>query len=147
MRLSSEAVDALLVETDKWPQWAPEVQPQLERMAAGSGGRFIAQDIDDAIFDGKMHAWLALDAEAEADPAVRAMLVTEIIAYPRLKVLRLVGLVGEDMRTWLPLWPEVEGWARTQQCKRVEALHPPAYSRLLGRIGWSEWHVLSEKIL
>lgn len=147
MRLKAEGLEALQIDTPSWPMWSSVLAGRVARMAEGSGGRFAAMDIDDALFDGRMHAWVALTAEGEIVESIRALLVTEIIGYPRMKALRLVGLVGEDLRTWLPLWSQVERWARGQNCKRLEALHPEPYSKLLGRLGWSAWHVLSEKPL
>jgi len=108
-------------------------------MAGGSGGRYLAPDIDEALVSGQFHAWLALDGTA-----IHCVLVTCIARYPRLTALRIVGLVGQQPRRWLHLLSEVADWARAMGCDRMEALHPVHYCRILARAGFREFHRLSE---
>ncbi len=127
-----------------WPAWAYRLKPQLAFMASGSGGRYVADDIDAALWSGRMRAWVA-----ERDGEVACLLVTETIEYPRFKALRLVGFVGGLEADWLPHCPWLEEQAREMGCSRLEALHLPKLGRALA--AWSpEWrvfHTLSEKRL
>ena len=71
-------------------------------------------------------------------------MVTTFARYPRLTALRLVGLVGERPARWVGLMRAVQDWAREQGCERVEAMAPARWTRLLGRLGFREFHVLTE---
>lgn len=130
-----------LLDVEEWPTWAYRLKPQLAQMAQGSGGRYVADDIDHALWSGRMRAWVAEDGERAA-----CLLLSEVIEYPRFKALRLVGCVGEQPREWVGLGPWVEKMARCMDCSRLEALHPPDLVWLLK--AWSsEWrvfHTLSE---
>ena len=65
--------------------------------------------------------------------------VTELISYPKLKILRLTILVGEDLRGSLPMLDCVEMWAKKKGATKsivtgrlgfVKALEPYGYSVL-----------------
>jgi hypothetical protein len=133
-----------LLDVHDFPAWAYRLKPQLALMAAGSGGRYVADDIDAALWSGRMRAWVA-----ERDGEVACLLLTETIDYPRFRALRLVGCVGEEPRQWLGCGPWLEQQAVEMGCQRLEALHPPEMQELLR--AWStEWrvfHTLSEKRL
>ena len=130
-----------LLAVEDWPAWAYRLKPQLARMAAGSGGRYVADDIDHALWSGRMLAWVA-----EHRGKVVCLILTETIDYPRFRALRLVGCVGERPHTWLHLGAWLEQRAVELGCQRLEALHPPKLQDLL-RAWSSEWrvfHTLSE---
>lgn len=136
-------VTPLFIGADAWPAFAERVQPHLAKMAAGSGGRYEAQDIECGITSGRMQLWLALEGMA-----ILCALVTEIIAYPRIQVMRCVGIVGHRPRRWMHLLSSVEHCARRNfGCARMEALVQPGHDRLLTTDGWEVWHVLLEKSL
>ena len=105
-------------------------------MAEGSGGRYAASDIAACVASGEFAVWRLPDV----------VLVTQDVLYPRLKVLRLIGLVGREPLKWRGMLTWIEDWARQQCYVRIEALHPPEFACLLGR-DWSVYHVLSERSL
>jgi hypothetical protein len=136
-------VQAVFVGQDAWPAFAERVTPHLDLMAGGSGGRYEASDIVDAIHAGRMQLWVALDG-----PLLLCALVTEIAQYPRLRAMRCVGIVGHRPRRWMHLLRNVEVSARMNfGCSRMEALTQPGHERLLTTGGWAAWHVMSEKAL
>lgn len=126
-----------LIHPSEWPLHVPSLAPSLTRMASGSGGRYAPSDIDAEIASGRFQAWIVPDC----------LLVTEIKQYPRLRVLQLIGIDGTRPRRWLYLLAAIEAQARAWGCSRLEALHPAGYARYLGRTGWTEFHILSEKRL
>lgn len=123
-----------------WPSQAPRFQVELAKMAAGSGGRYHAEDIDAALRECRMQAWTAT-----TDDETAALLLTELREYPQCKVLRLIGCVGTRPHRWWHLLTYIEDVARAWGCDRLEALHPQAWP--LHRRGWKTFHVLSEKPL
>ena len=119
-----------------WPDCILDVRPALERMAAGSGGRYLVADIETALDEGRMQVWATPDC----------VLVTELCDYPRFRALRCIGLVGRRPRRWLGLLAEIEAAARAWGCARIEAFGPAGTERMLGT-GWSVFHTLWEKAL
>lgn len=112
-------------------------------MAAGSGGRYEAVDIVDAIIHARMQLWVVMEGNA-----ILGVLTTEIIQYPRLRAMRGIGVVGHRSRRWMHLLANIEHAAKTHfGCDRGEMLHAPGDDRLLTTGGWRQWHILSEKVL
>jgi hypothetical protein len=136
-------VQLFYVGRESWPAFAERVRPHLEKMADGSGGRFDADDIHAAISVGRMQLWLVLFGSE-----ILCAIVTEIIEYPQLRALRMVGIVGRNSRRWVDLLAKMECAARTVfGCKMMEALHQPGHERLLVTDGWRTYHILSDKTL
>ena len=123
-----------IIPATDWPDYAPLHADRIGRMAAGSGDRFKASDIDAALLAGTMQAWTV--------PAGYVLLVTEIIVYPQFRALRLVGCVGTHAHRWGRMMPFVKDTARALGCSRLEALHSAVWP--LHRRGWSTFHILSE---
>ena len=99
--------------------WIERVSPHLRRMAAGSGGRFSAQDIADAIVQRDMQLWIILNG-----PEICAAVVTSIVVYPQAKALRFMGCVGQGWRDWIHLRDEIEDWGRRQGATIAEGWVP-----------------------
>ena len=55
------------------------------------------------------------------DNKVIAAMITEIITYPRKKILRIITLAGKDMELWYDFLPSIEGYAVSKQCSALEA--------------------------
>lgn len=135
------SVQVLLLDTAQLGSWAPHVRPHLEKMAAGSGGRYLFVDILTAIAARNMQMWLTLRG-----PDLIAVLVTEIINYPRARALRMVGVVGSKPRLWGAALFTIEQIAkRDLGCTKMEAFHIPRFRALLPGYVTSHW--FSEKVL
>ena len=128
-----------------WPDCRFVIKPALQRMADGSGGRFLVEDIEAALADGRMQVW-CLDSTDAGTPD--CVLVTEVVSYPRLRAFRLIGFVGHHPRRWLHWLAWLEDVARRDfKCDRMEAFAPPGDERMLTTGGWTTWHILTEKRL
>lgn len=126
-----------------WGSFAGAVMPHLQKMADGSGGRYLLGDMISAVITCRMQLWLAMDG-----PEILVALLTEVIQYPQIRTLRCVGVVGHKPRRWMHLMSFIEDFARNVlQCDRMEALHTPGHERLLRTGGWRVFHILSEKAL
>lgn len=137
------SVTPLLLSPQDWPHFAERLQPHLAKMAAGSGGRYEAQDIEAEVRTGRMQIWLVLEGAS-----ILCAMMTQLVVYPRSRALRCIGIVGHRPRKWMPLLARVEECARRHMgCDRMECLHQSGHERLLRTGGWAAWHMLSEKIL
>lgn len=136
-----QSVSLTFVSPVQLTAWAAHVRPHIEKMADGSGGRYLATDILAAIAAGRMQLWVIM-----AGAAVMCVFVTEVIVYPRKRALRFVGLVGNSPRKWRHLVAAVEASARRDfGCDMMEAVHLPRFATLLP--GYRMTHWLSEKPL
>jgi hypothetical protein len=89
----------------------------IEAALEYSGGTHLFEDIEAGILSGKMQLWSGPNCAA----------VTEVIEYPRKKVLHIF-LAGGDMAGLLDMMDSAEAWGRTQGCTSLT---------LSGRRGWS----------
>ena len=48
-------------------------------------------------------------------------MVTEIIQYPRKKIVRVITVAGKDMSMWYEFLPMLEGYAVRNGCSSLEA--------------------------
>jgi hypothetical protein len=135
------APQVVLVDTAQLASWAPHVRPHLEKMAAESGGRYFPTDILTAIASRKMQLWLVV-----RETNLIAVMVSEIIGYPRSRALRMIGLVGVRPRLLRKMVASVEAVAKqTLGCDRIESLHIPRFALILP--GFVTTHWFSEKML
>jgi hypothetical protein len=131
----STRCDALRVASDRLDQ--SHILMAVSAMALGSGGRYAAQDILDAVGSEHMQLWHA--------PGV--VLATEIRQYPRRKSLCLIGLVGKNPRSWMGMLSDIEDIARSWGCDLMESIHPDGFDRLLKTGGWRSRRAMWEKSL
>ena len=78
--------------------------------------------VEQAVYNGDMLLWLAID-----DKTIKAAAVSEISLTENHKICTLVACGGKDMDDWLPLLEGIEHYARIEQCNSM---------RIIGRIGW-----------
>lgn len=102
-----------------------------------SGGTHGIEDIAEGLRTGRFQLW----------PGETSVVVTEIIAYPRLKNLHFF-LAGGDLDEIRLMRPLIESWGKSMGCTRVS---------LAGRQGWAKtflrdegykpkWFVLSKDL-
>jgi len=103
----------------------PAVKHFVERAVASGLGRIDADDVKAQLLEGGMQLWALVTAEGE--PEVLAVLVTEIMQYPRKRVLDLALMAGDRMDVWLEALPLLEEWAAAHGIDQVQ-IH--------GRKGW-----------
>jgi len=127
------------VPPSKLEAFLPELRPYLERMAAGSRGRYETQDIIEAICAGRHQLWIVRGGA----PGIRAAGLTEIMQYPRARAVRFTACVGIGWRDWKHLQNVVRAWAQDYAgCDFVEVIAPPKWRHLFPDLRAS--HVLFE---
>jgi hypothetical protein len=122
------------------PEVWDTVHVHLERMSPHSEGELTSEDFYIPLAEGDMQLWLAF-IESE----ILASMVTQIVPYPRKKVLRIISIAGEDMNNWIDNLPLIEDWALSQGCTSLECW---------GRKGWlkvlEDWkcsyHILTKNL-
>lgn len=121
--------------------WADRIRPHIAKMAAGSGGRYEPSDIFAGLVTGGMLLWVVLDGAS-----ILCVCIGQIQNFPRLRTMRIIGLVGHQPRKWRHFLPALERSAKEDfGCSAIESLHIPRFRALLPGFRTSHW--LSEKPL
>ena len=93
-----------------------EVVPLIEKALVHAEGELVPGDIRKHLDSGDLRLWVALK-----DKDVIASMVTEIIQYPRKKIVRVITVAGKDMSMWYEFLPMLEGYAIRKGCSSLEA--------------------------
>lgn len=117
---------------DVWPQ----VAPLIERALRHSRGELTADDVRHDLLEQYMQLWVAADERKK----VEACLVTQIVIYPKRKMLRIVVLAGKKSHRWGCGWEMISTWARLAGCDGVEAHARPGIARLYKKLGFRNYY-------
>ena len=105
----------LLEPSDVEALWV-DIEPFLVRSLKHAEGELAPDDLIPHLDDGKLRVWIAV-----VDKEIIASMVTEIIQYPRKKIVRVITLSGKDMDSWYQFLPLLEGYAISNDCSSLEA--------------------------
>jgi hypothetical protein len=126
------------IPAENLPEWYDLLEPAFIVMAANSGGRWQVVDIVRLIGEKVQQVWISLN-----DGAVEAVLLTEIIVYPRKKALRFSSCVGKNWQNWAGFHEQIEEWGRAQGCDLFEVFAPRKWRHCFPE--YREYHVMLER--
>ena len=116
------------------------VAPYLAK--AFVGGEFELEDIKQWCIERKMQLW-ALSNGTELVGAG----TTEIVVYPRRKVVRAVLFAGGSVEAWARWQEPFERWAKEQGADCMQTLSKRGFHRLLKPYGFEHlYEVLSKEL-
>jgi len=107
-----------------------QCKPWIEAALEYSGGTHTYQDIVDGIGEARFQLW----------PAPRGCLVTEIVVYPRKKVLN-VFLGGGELEQLADMHKDVIAWSQAQGCTAATITGRKGWERAFKKHGWALTHV------
>ena len=93
-------------------------RPWIEAALEYCNGTHEFEDVCQSVAAGRMQLW----------PAERGCIVTEIVVYPRKKVLN-VFLAGGELDQILDMYEAVKSWALSHACETAT---------MTGRFGWKK---------
>jgi len=102
-------------------------------LARGIGGHTF-DDIAQMIRDGRVQLW----------PAPNGCLVTEIVTYPRCKVLN-VFLGGGEIGQLADMHEAVIAWGKAMGCTKATIQGRKGWSRAFAKHGWKDQHAVLVK--
>ena len=111
-----------LVSPDRVDDIWETVHKHLELMTPHSEGELEPEDFYNALTNAEMQLWIAVE-----DRDIIASMVSQIIPYPRKRILRIISIAGKNMEQWMQFLPTVEDWALEHGCTSIECW---------GRKGW-----------
>jgi hypothetical protein len=89
----------------------PDKGALLRTGVESMGNRVAVADVLHLLHSGHMQLW-ASD---------HALVLSEVVEYPRMKVLRLFGLAGENLPHLATLLPAIKAWGAEMGCSECEA--------------------------
>lgn len=109
-------------------------RPWIEDALAYSGGTHTFEDVVAGIAESRMQFW----------PAPRGCAVTEIVVYPRKRVLH-VFLAGGEMGQILDMIDSAVEWSKTQGCASMTIAGRHGWQRVLAEHGYRPVMTVLEK--
>ena len=117
--LGSSSVKVVLVSDEDIDFIWEECEPLIDSALKHSEGELISSDVYEQLINGAMQLWVAM----EYGETIAAM-ITQVISYPRKRVLRVITLGGKDgsgLDKWYMFLDMVEGFALRTACSALEA--------------------------
>lgn len=106
----------------------------IESALEYSGDTHDFADIAEGIAEGRMQLW----------PTPRGCLVTEIVVYPKKRILHIF-LAGGEMDQLTDMHEDVIAWAREQGCSSMTLSGRFGWKKALQKFGWEPQLVVLEK--
>lgn len=117
-----------------WPHVRDKIRAAVERTGLSSFA-----DIEGDVLSGAQLCWIAWNG-AEIMAAATTQLVK-----PHDKVCVLTACSGYDRAQWLPLFEQIEAYAKAEGCKTMRIFGRKGWERVLD--GYRVEHVVLEKAL
>ena len=104
-----------------------EVAPLIEKALQHAEGELVPGDIKKHLDKCDLRLWIALEGKETI-----AAMITEIIQYPRKKIVRVITLASlVNMDMWYDFLPMIEGYALRNGCSSLEAWSRKGMARKL----------------
>ena len=121
----------------------PEAESFVRRALDHSRGEIGVDDVKERLLDGRMLLWGVWHQERKQ---FLGLLVTEVIEYPRVKLLRVVTVAGVRLDEWGGLVLETfEKFCRKYDLDGVEAVGRKGLARVLKKLGFEERYTVVYK--
>lgn len=103
---------------------------RMEKALAYGGGTHRISDVAELIRDGRAQWWNS--------PSGDGMIVTEVNAYPLVKMIRYWLIFG-SLKECLALEDEINEWAISEGCTLAVATGRKGWERAARSTGWKPW--------
>ena len=117
--LGSSSVKVVLVNEDDVDLVWDECESLIDIALKHSEGELISSDVYEQLMNNTMQLWIAME-----HGEVIAAMITQVISYPRKRVLRVITLGGKDgsgLDKWYMFLDMIEGFALKTGCTALEA--------------------------
>lgn len=107
-------------------------------------------DFRDELIEGNCQLWLLVENAKE----IVGHGITQIIQYPRKRVLRILTFEGKGgeqgmvaMKLWNQFYDDIEDFGMKRGCDHVEAQTRAGMARTLKKYGWNDqYHIVTKEI-
>lgn len=119
-----------------------EVKPLIEKALSHAEGELLSEDVLNKIFEERQTLWVGMK-----DGEIFCSGVTEVITYPRKKILRVITFAtknGHDYKYWKGFEEVIEGFAVRRGCSALEAWTRKGLAK---KLDWdNEYSVITKDI-
>lgn len=116
----------------------PDVASLLERAIIYSDGKYQIDDVYQFLKDRAMQLWVAFNNEG----LLKACCISQIVSYPRKKVLILIFVAGIDSTEWIHFADVLKEFAMDKQCQSIEFYGRPGWEKLTKQLGFKKIHTV-----
>jgi hypothetical protein len=117
---------------EMWPHVRDKIRAAVEQTGLSS-----FSDIESDVLRGASLVWIAWNGRE-----ILAAATTEL-SKPRSKVCTLTACAGHDRAQWLPLFKQIEDYAKAEGCMKMRIFGRKGWERVLD--GYRVEHVVLEK--
>lgn len=126
-----------------WPQVKDDVQSALDR----SGNYANSNHFKEWCKKGSCQLWILWDKQAEKEQRYHGVVITEIVQRPLYKICNIRIMVGKDRLKWQHHIKQIEDFANTNECDKMELIARPGWERVLKEFNYTKSHVVLDKYL
>lgn len=122
-----------LLPVDMRPAAIGVVQGRLASVAERSRGRWTVETLAKDLCADRMQLWLIVDTDGRQTPEdIRGIVITEIFETETgIRICNILAGTGDGAAGWLHLIADLETWARSEGCHRMEAWARKGWARRL----------------
>jgi hypothetical protein len=111
----------------------PDVEEVIKEAINPNPTRLSIDDIKNAVEAQEMQLW------GIHDGILRAVMITEMVDYPKCRAIRIHSLAGKEMDKWLDvLIKTLEEWGKENGASLMEFTGRKGWERVLPKHGWVE---------
>jgi hypothetical protein len=133
-------MNILLINKEDYTKVFPTIDSYLEKAAKYTYGRFSANDIKNELLIKQQQLWIAFD---EID--TYGFVVTEIIQYPKMRVLIMHFTAGKDLVKWKDaMLVDLQDFAKFNDCKIIESYGRPGWAKVFKNDGYKQQFIFYE---
>ena len=121
-------------------KWWLIVEPLLNAALPVMAGRYLAIDILALLIsDPSYQGWFVIE-----DDNLLAVIVTQVVVYPRCNTLNMFLVSGDDMTRWFDQCADLMSkYGKTKNCRYFECSGRPGWQRKLN-LAPRSWHFVKE---
>lgn len=111
-----------------------KIEPFMEKAAVYTYGRYTSDDIYDSVKEHDYQLWAAFE-----DGNFKGAVVTNVIVYPKRKLLAMQFCGGIELKEWkVPMLALLQRFARDMGCDGIESTGRPGWSKVFKNDGFKE---------
>jgi len=140
-RSDAQGVEVLPVPSMVVREMWRHVAPLIDRSLSKGLGEITADDVMAALLAADMQLWLITKASRQV-----GAVVTEIVIFPRRKMLNIVAVGGEGAAGWLDAAEEaLADWAAEMECSGLLANARHGFAKIGKERGWKRVYTVMHR--
>jgi hypothetical protein len=117
-----------------------KVEPFAKAAADYTYGRYTADDIYDSVTEHGYQMWVAME-----DSEFKGLVITNVITYPKRKLLAMQFCGGVDLKLWKkPMLELLQKFGSEMGCDGIESTGRPGWAKVFKNDGYEARWVIYE---